>query len=356
MVSLTLSTLKTLLFTVGPLLIPKLINWYRTQKVKAVTAPVPVQKVPGPVSKSLTILFISAALALVSTLPYFAPENIFTTTSSRLQTSNDVLFTRLNLARGVSGLTEADSILRPKLASLDARLLYLTYGPDVLTNCPFCTSDEPLTYFCYALPSITLPHLLHTFALGLATSSAISGAYGKRWRTFVTIVGIGLAVVECYLVGSYEWKANARAVRPEQYILFFWRMRVFRGILMALADVLVAGLLWLSSTNRMFVIPPSAAERMETAMRVLENARGKLHAVGIMRNVVVRDEGLRRTTEAYWRKEGQVMGEVMDEREVVEGVRNALSGRIQVAKVEEEARIYAEGITSFQELQLQQVG
>lgn len=170
---------------------------------------------------------------------------------------------------------------------------------------------------------------------------------------------MSLAVVECYLFGSYEWKANARAVRPEQYVHFFWRMRVVRGISVALADVLVAGLLWLSSTNRMFVVPPSAAERMETAMRVLENARGKLHAVGIMRNVVVRDEGLRRRAEAYWRKEGQVMGEVMDEREVVEGVRNALSGRIQVARVEEEARKYAEGITGFQELQQlqqQQVG
>lgn len=350
----SLSTLKTLLFTLGPLLIPKLITWYRTQKVKAVTAPAPVQSVPGPVSKSLTILFVSAVCALVSTLPHFAPENIFTTTSSRLQTSNDVLFTRLNLARGVNGLTEADSILRPKIASLDARLLYFTYGPDVLTNCPFCISDQPFTYFYYALPSITLPHLLHTFTLGLATSSAISGAYGKRWRSFITIVGVGLAVVECYLFGSYEWKANARAIRQEQYVHFFWRMRVFRGIVIAFADVLVAGLLWLSSTNRMFVIPPSAAERMETALRVLENSRGKLNAVGIVRNAIVRDEGLRRKAEAYWRREGQVMGEVMDEREVVEGVRNALSGRIQVAKVEEEARKYAEGITAFQELQLPQ--
>lgn len=170
---------------------------------------------------------------------------------------------------------------------------------------------------------------------------------------------MGLAVVECYLVGSYEWRTNARAVRPEQYVHFFWRMRVVRGIIVALADMLVAGLLWLSSTNRMFVVPPSAAQRMETAMRLLENARGKLHAVGIMRNVVVRDEGSRRRSEAYWRKEGQVMGEVMDEREVVDGVRNALSGRIQVAKVEEEAKKYAEGMTSFQELQQlqqQQVG
>lgn len=85
-------------------------------------------------------------------------------------------------------------------------------------------------------------------------------------------------------------------------------------------------------------------------MRMLENARARLNAIGIMRNVVVRDEGLRRKGEAYWRREGQVMSEVMDEREVVEGMRNALSGRIQVSKIEEEARKYAEGITPWQEL------
>ena len=157
--------------------------------------------------------------------------------------------------------------------------------------------------------------------------------------------------MELYLFGSYEWKANARALRPEQYVHFFWRMRTFRGTVIALSDALIAGLLYLSSTNRMFVVPPSAAERTETAMRVLENARGKMNAVGIMRNAVVRDEGLRRKAEAYWRREGVVMGEVMDEREVVEGVRSALSGRIQVGAVEEEARKYAEAITTFQEIQ-----
>lgn len=246
-------------------------------------------------------------------------------------------------------MTERDNILRPKIASLDSRLLYFTYGPDVLTHCPFCNSDEPLTYLYYALPSIIWPHLLHTFALGLATSSAIAGKYTNRWRSMAALTGMGLAISECYLFGSYDWKTNARAHRPEEYVHFFWRMRIFRGVTIALVDAFFAGLLWLSSTNRIFVIPPSAAERMETAMRTLENARGKLNAVTILRNVVVRDEGLRKRTEMYWRKEGQIMGEVMDEREVVEGVRNALSGRIQVVKVEDEARKYAEGITGFQE-------
>lgn len=338
------------MFTVGPLFVPKLITWYRTQKVKTLVAPAPKQPVPRPIVSSFNILFISALLALISTLPYFSPENIFTTTSSRLQTPNDVLFTRLALARGEHGLTENDNTLRPKLASLDSRLLYFTYGPDVVTHCGFCVSDEPMTYFYYALPSIMLPHILHAFALGLATSSAISRAYANRWRSVAVWAAIAIASVDAYLFPSYDWKANARAHRPEEYVHFYWRMRVLRGVAIALADAVLAGLLWLSSTNRMFVKPITSAERMETAIRVLANANGKLSAVGILRNAIVRDEGLRKKTEVYWKKEGQIMGEIMDEREVVEGVRNALGERIKVTSLEEEARRYAEGITVWEQL------
>jgi hypothetical protein len=206
-----------------------------------------------------------------------------------------------------------------------------------------------MTYFYYALPSIVIPHILHTFALGLATSTAIAGNYGNRWRGLAAIFGIGQAASEMWLFGTYDWKANARKLRAEEYIHWYWRVRVYRGVIIALADACFAGLLWLSSTNRMFVIPPSPAERMETAMRLLEQARGKLNAVGIMRNVTSREEGLRRKSDAYWRNEVQVMGEVMDEREVIEGVRNALDGRIHVQTVEEDARKYAEGITGWQD-------
>lgn len=157
---------------------------------------------------------------------------------------------------------------------------------------------------------------------------------------------VAIAAADCYLIASYDWKANARAARSEDLDYFHWRMRTLRGITICIADAALAALLWAASTNRIFVIPLSGGERMETAMKLLENARTKLGAVGIIRNVFVRDEGLRRRGEVYWRQEGQVMGEVMDEREVVEGVRNALSERISMAKVEEDAKNYAEGIVA----------
>ena len=83
----------------------------------------------------------------------------------------------------------------------------------------------------------------------------------------------------------------------------------------------------------------------------LEQSRGKLVALGIVKNAIVRDEGLSEKGRGYWRREKMVMGEVMEEGEVVEGVRNALGGgegggqgRVQIGRVEEEAGRYAEGI------------
>ncbi len=159
------------------------------------------------------------------------------------------------------------------------------------------------------------------------------------------MIGVGLALSECYWTGAGDWKANARVPRPEDLNHFYWNMRIWRGIGIAVTDAVLAAFIWASSTNRMFVVPPTAAERMETAMKVLEISRARLGALGIVRNVVVRDEGLRRKAESYWRNEVQIMGEIMDEREVVEGLQSALgSGRVQFPQVDEDARRFADGI------------
>lgn len=324
----------------------------RTQRVVSQTSPIPIQSIPSGVSHALNILSISAILFLASTIPRFGPENIFALTSSRIQTPTDVLFTRLGSLRPRATLTESDQILRLRLASLDARCLYFTYGPDVLTHCPFCISDEPNTYFYYALSSLLLPHFLHLFALGLATSSALAGKYGSKWRTSAVAIGVVLALFECYSVGTHDSKANARVIRPEDLDLFHWRMRTVRGIMIAITDAGLACVLWAASTNRIFAVPPSPSERMDASLTLLESVRARLTALGVVRNVVVRNEGLRKHGEGYWRREGQIMAQVMDDKEVVDGVRNALANRINVAKVEEDAKKYAEGLVDWNKMQL----
>ena len=272
-------------------------------------------------------------------------------TSSRLHTPIDVLFTRLAALRPDKQLTDFDNALRSRLASLDARCLYFAYGPSALAECPFCKSDEPATFFYYTLPARVFPHLLNLFALGLATSTAITGKEGGRWRTMAALAGSCLAIADCWMVGVYDWKGNARATRAEDLDFFYWRMRTIRGLTIAALNAGFSGLLWASSTNRLFVIPMSSAERLESVTKIMEATRGKLGAVGMIRNVTVRDENLRKQAETYWRREGEIMSEVMDEKEVVEGIRGALeSGRMNVTMIEEEAKRYAESIFATPEV------
>ncbi|KAL8813972.1 MAG: hypothetical protein Q9223_006775, partial [Gallowayella weberi] len=148
MVQINLSTLKTLCLTLGPFLLPRLLAYYRSFRAsRAQSKAIPIRPLPIHIYRSLNILFISTLLFFLSTLPYFAPENIFRATSSRIQTPNDVLFNRLSTIRPSNTLTPADEHLKPRIASIDARCLYLQYGPAVLQSCPFCLSDEPLSYF-----------------------------------------------------------------------------------------------------------------------------------------------------------------------------------------------------------------
>lgn len=337
------SSLRAIAFTLAPLLVPKLITYYRGARVETVSQNVGVQKLPPTAQKSLTLLFCAAAIALLTTMPYFAPENIFALTHSRLQTSNEVLFNRLAAVRG-TGLTENDIKLQPRMASLDARLLYLVYGPEVLTHCVFCNSNEPLTYFAHALPVLLLPYALNLLVIATATSTLLGGRLVNRWRMAGILVGFAVAALDCTVIISYDWRANARALRPSDYRLFFWIMRTTRGLLICVADLFLAGLLYLASTNRMFVKPPTAADRTEDALQMLDQGRAKSGALSVVRNAIVRDEQLRHRTDAYWVREGKALGEIMNEAEVVDGVRNALSGRVRISDVEAEARRFADSL------------
>ena len=165
------------------------------------------------------------------------------------------------------------------------------------------------------------------------------------------LVGSCLAIADCYMVGAYDWKGNARATRSTDLDFFYWRMRTIRGIAIVVLDVGLAGLLWATSTNRLLVIPVSSAERLESVTKIMEATRGRLGAVGMIRNVIVRDENLRKKAETYWGQAGEIMGEVMEEKEVVEGIRGALeSGRMNVTTIEEEAMRFTESIFATSEV------
>jgi hypothetical protein len=170
------------------------------------------------------------------------------------------------------------------------------------------------------------------------------GKEGAVWRATATIAAGAVALIDIYLVSTYEYKANTRATKLEDIDFFYWKMRVWRGIGIAFIDGVLGWLLYLSSTNRAFLNPPGTAERIEVSMKILDVVRSKMSAMGILRNTINRDEELRARSQGYWVHEGRVMGELMQEREVVDGVRNALDGRINMATITADAEAYAQSV------------
>lgn len=247
-----------------------------------------------------------------------------------------MLFVRL---RHLRDLTDADEALRTKF-NVNARnkLLYLAYGPDSLLNCVWCATadgNDQQNYFLYTLPKIAMPHIFQLGVLGLATSSLV-GPEGSRFRTHATIAGLLMLVVEAWYMGTYDLNANKRAKFVEDLDSAFWRVRFLRWIAFALVDMALAFVLWATSTNRWLAKPVSLAERMETTARQAEESLNKMRALGLLTNSANRDPALRGLKEGYWRTEGQVMADTVQDEAVTEQINaaiskmdfNALEGRV----------------------------
>ncbi|KAG5924589.1 hypothetical protein E4U42_004600 [Claviceps africana] len=339
----------TVLLCFGPLLLPKAISWYRSLRPSAsapASAPhdLPIQPIPPRVRLALGLLFALSCVYLVQTLALFAPENLFLRTQSRLQIPVDVLFNRITTLRPNNALTRTDLALRAKFVNLESRLLYLQYGPSVLADCPFCTVEAPSNYFYYALPSILWAHLANLLVAAVVTSSSVTGKPGSQWRGAVTMAASGLAAVDLYLVGSYDYHVNARALRLSDLDFFYWSLRVYRLLALCALNGLLGWVLYLSCTNRAFVRLPSHPERIAHVTSTLSAARSRLSAMGIINNTAMRNEALRTRYQEYWAHETKLMRGAMEQREVLESVNDAVSKRINLEAINKEAEAYTDGV------------
>ncbi|KAI0472438.1 hypothetical protein F4859DRAFT_104612 [Xylaria cf. heliscus] len=341
MASISWGTIKSLLLFFGPILIPKAFGYYNRLRASSKAANQPIRPLPASAVRAVSILSIISLVLLVLALPPFSPENLFRLTSSRLQIPTDVLFTRLASLRPDNALTQSDSALRLRFVNLESRLLYLQFGPEVLASCPFCVSDEPKTYLYYALPSLLAPHLLNLVVLSLATSATVAGPEAARWRRSAAMASAVVAALDVWSVSTYNYGANARATRPADVDMFFWTSRALRHGVLGLIDAGLAALVYVSATNRLFAMPLDPAARVEAVTRQLLATKSRLSAVGIVKNTALRDEDLRARTSAYWTHEGRLMREVMEDRDVVEGVNDALANRINIQDISRDAETYA---------------
>lgn len=331
----------SLLTIFGPFLIPLVLDWFQAARSSA--PGVPVRPTPPRIQYALNLLFLSAVVCFGLSFSRYAPENIFLKTQSHIRTETSVLFARL---RHLRPLTDEDEALRTKFGwSPRNKLLYLAYGPDTLLNCVWCTTSDggdQLNYFLYALPKIVTPHIFQLATLGLATSSLV-GAEGSRFRTHATIAGISLMVVEVWYMGTYDILLNKKAKYVQDLDSAYWRVRFLRYIAFALVDIGLAFVLWATSTNRWLAKPISIAERIETTTRTAEDTFNKMRALALLTNSVNRDPALRGVREEYWRTEGQVTAEIVQDELVTEQINAAIS-RLDLGSLEGRVGEVADGI------------
>lgn len=326
------STLQTLLLVVGPFAWSKGKSFYNSSRVSS--PPLPL---PSSTRTTLNILFITAFVALLTTTPYFTPENVFTATSSRLfHTPADVLFTRLSKLRE---LTPADEVLRSRLQSKEGRIVYAKYGPQPLVECNWCTIEEPETFFYYLLPRIVLAHLAHIFVLGVVTSGGFS-RWGRIWRTQATIAGLGLLLAEVTAL------RNIGVANGLDVIWVFWRVAMGRGVGMAAVDAVIGAMVWLTATRRWNFgwDQKVLEERLEGIEKNLGAAAGILQGTYFVKQGVLRDQGLRNKMEEWWTHEVRAGRDAEDDDEVRKIKLDSLPQRMEMGKLEEEAKVKSEGL------------
>lgn len=307
------------------MLVSKGIGWYRSAKAQAHSQRKPVVPLSSRPFFAVTLLAVAAALFALYLTPSFSPENIFTLSNSQPSTSPGLLFSRLNQLRAP---TARDSVIQEKFESKASRLLYYKYGGAVLADCPFCNSQDPNTYLLYAAPSIAVVHLLNAVVVGFATSESMTGKAGNQWRSLATYAAVLLLALDGFSLATWDHVAKNEKARVLDEIDFFhWTLRSFRFLSLAALDLVLAGVLYLSTTNRMFVVPPTVSERIDLATAALGHVNMRIRSANVLKNTVARDGELRAIDAGYWAHEGMVMQEAMESEEVVNSMRDAVENR-----------------------------
>lgn len=326
-------------------MVPRAIAFYRS--IKASNRPGAIRPTPPRVKLCLNALYAFVITALILTLPYFTPPNIYRETNSRLAIPTTTLFTRLETLRS-GALTPQEFRLREKYneASNDFGLLYAGYGPDVMADCIWCSTANTDTYFMYAITSILTPHLFHIFILAIITSSFFSGSEGHRWRLYATVGGAFLAVSEVVLVLTNDWKLNTTKRVLAEVDFFYWRMRLYRLLAFAAMDALLGWAIWLTSTNRWLVRPPHMTQQLQQAALAVHATRIKVSLLSRLRNTITHDDQLLATGMNAWVRDVRDTDELEREREVVDAKKIALT-RIDVDKVKREAEHWVNQVWAF---------
>lgn len=264
----------------------------------------------------ISILATVAFLQVIFYIPYAWPAiNVFSATNSRMQTPGDVIGSRLRALFGdeyetaprsmTSGKGNLDyELLVSRLASSDGKALYAVYGTEAYAGCQWCRTDQPFSFFLYILPSIVIPHALNFFPILLVTTGnrdafALSSASSRQWFRMAVIFGMAFLGIELYTmyqapnVPEFLLSIN-NSVSHEDVPWIFWSRIKMRAWAFAVADSVLAFLVFLSASGRAFETGEATAVRTSRIIKQLDGAVNKLRlSILLHTNVIARNQEMR---------------------------------------------------------------
>lgn len=307
------SSLRGLALPIAPYVVMKAWGYYQSYRVsKASGGARKGSLLAGtqPVSARnwgiISLLLIAALLNVAVYIGWAWPAvNVFYATESRMQTEGSVIGARLRALYGdeyenAPGAGKLDyELLVNRLASSTGRALYAVYGTEAYGACLFCRTDSPLTFFLYTLPSSVGPHLANFAVVLFATTSTWSTANARQWFTIFSIAAVTYVGLDLYSVYKapttpvfMDMLMNSKTLDGVSWI--YWTRIQWRGWLLAAGDAVLALLIFLSASGRMFDSGEGTAMRATKIIRELDLSVNRMRlAILLHTNVVATDPDLR---------------------------------------------------------------
>ncbi|KIY71370.1 hypothetical protein CYLTODRAFT_369495 [Cylindrobasidium torrendii FP15055 ss-10] len=224
------------------------------------------------------------AIFLLHNAAVHPPPNIFTRLHMPLSTPTDAIRAFLLSKTDLPDLPEHIEVLLKRLSSLEARLVFVRFGEDVLAHCDWCHSNTD--FVMYALPKALWAYIREAAIVGWLTRK---GTNLSAWRSTALCVLLGAAGAEAYVRATVVIEIKG----DSEVSMWNDNLELARIALFALLPLVVEFAL------------PRIPTPPHPALAHLHGLREKIFAASHMRGAILRSPELRRKSLAYWEKQRQ---------------------------------------------------
>lgn len=243
-----------------------------------------------PLTHEALISIVALGVSSIIQIPLIDdPKNLFILTGSRLQISFELLTKRIGAEI-------------PEFETIYGRALYAVHGPAVY-QCEWCNIDEPWTFLLYNASALLLPYVFGAFWLLVATSMTRSSI---QWRRMTCVILMGILVYDAYSLYNFPLTEIKNSKQLDDIIWVYWEFSKKRGGMIVCANVVIALLIFLSDTGRLYDVGLiSVEDAMGTIQALMDDNAKKLRVCNLVQDGVTLDEDTSKIYDDYYIKSRQ---------------------------------------------------